>query len=222
MDGGRKAPINEHHVAHSPDTRTHLLDAFRRGEPAATDTLLQHYAPWLTLLARLQIESHFQGKFDPADLVQQALMEAYRDAAAFRGRTETEFMGWLRKILAHVFAHEVRRYRGTKKRDVSQEISLEHSLDESAHRLRDMLSASQTSPSQRAVRHEEEGRLAAVLAKLPEDYREVIILRNLQGLAHEEVARRMGRNTGAVRMLWTRALARLREEMLRTETGPGD
>ena len=49
-----------------------------------------------------------------------------------------------------------------------------------------------------------------MLAKLPDDYREVIILRNLEGLSHEEVARRMGRGTGAVRMLWVRALARLR------------
>lgn len=209
-------------MTHSSDGLTHLIDGFRRGEPAASDAILKHYAPWLTLLARLQVESTFQGKFDPADLVQQAMMEAYRDAASFRGRTEAEFVGWLRKILAHVFAHEVRRYRGTKKRDVAQEISLEHSLGESAHRLRDMLSASQTSPSQHAVRHEEEGRLAAVLARLPEDYREVIILRNLQGLPHEEVARRMGRNPGAVRMLWTRALARLRDEMQRPAPGSGN
>ena len=55
--------------------------------------------------------------------------------------------------------------------------------------------------------------LAEVLSRLPDDYREVIVLRNLQGLSHEEVAARMGRNVGAVRMLWVRALARLREAM---------
>jgi len=56
-------------------------------------------------------------------------------------------------------------------------------------------------------------RLADVLARLPEDYREVIVLRNLEGLSHEEAARRMGRGVGAVRMLWVRALARLRREL---------
>lgn len=45
----------------------------------------------------------------------------------------------------------------------------------------------------------------AVLSEL------VIVLRNLKGLAHEEVARRMGRSVAAVRMLWVRALARLRQ-----------
>jgi RNA polymerase sigma-70 factor (ECF subfamily) len=52
---------------------------------------------------------------------------------------------------------------------------------------------------------------------LPEDFREVIVLRNLEGLPHEAVARRMGRSPGAVRMLWVRALARLREELPRAE-----
>ena len=58
--------------------------------------------------------------------------------------------------------------------------------------------------------------LANTLGQLPDDYREVILLRNLQGLAHEEVAQRMGRAVGAVRMLWVRALARLRQEVERT------
>ena len=61
---------------------------------------------------------------------------------------------------------------------------------------------------------EQELRLAEVLGRLPDDYREVIVLRNLEGLSHEEVARRMGRSIGAVRMLWVRALSRLRRELL--------
>jgi RNA polymerase sigma-70 factor (ECF subfamily) len=54
-------------------------------------------------------------------------------------------------------------------------------------------------------------RLADALSQLPGDYREVIVLRNLEGFSHEEVARRMGRSVAAVRMLWVRALARLRQ-----------
>jgi RNA polymerase sigma-70 factor (ECF subfamily) len=49
------------------------------------------------------------------------------------------------------------------------------------------------------------------LAQLPEDYRDVIILRNIEGLSHDATARRMNRSAGAVRMLWVRALARPRE-----------
>jgi RNA polymerase sigma-70 factor (ECF subfamily) len=55
--------------------------------------------------------------------------------------------------------------------------------------------------------------LAEALSRLPEDYRKVIVLRNLEGLSHEEVATRMGRAVGAVSMLWLRALSRLRREL---------
>ena len=73
-----------------------------------------------------------------------------------------------------------------------------------------MLAESGSSPSAHAIQHERELQLADVLAQLPDDYREVIILRNLEGLSHEETAAQMNRSVGAVRMLWVRALARLR------------
>ena len=59
---------------------------------------------------------------------------------------------------------------------------------------------------------------AEVLERLPDDYREVILLRNMEGLSHEEVAQRMDRGVGAVRMLWVRALARLRQELATTSS----
>ncbi len=191
------------------------LAAARRGEPAAVQALLLPFDPWLHLLARLQIDRRLQGKFDPADLVQQTLLEACRDFPQFRGQTEAELAAWLRQILAHVLAHELRRYHGTQQRDLLREVSLDQELAESSHRLGAMMADPGTSPSQKAVRHEQEVMLAGILARLPDDYREVIVLRNLEGLPHEEVARRLGRSTGAVRMLWVRALAQLRQELER-------
>ena len=52
--------------------------------------------------------------------------------------------------------------------------------------------------------------LADALSELPEDYREVLILRHLDGLSFSEVAQRMGRTLDAVKQLWVRALERLR------------
>jgi RNA polymerase sigma-70 factor (ECF subfamily) len=53
--------------------------------------------------------------------------------------------------------------------------------------------------------------LADALTQLPDDYREVLILRHLENLPHGEIAARMNRSPGAVRMLWVRALAALRD-----------
>ena len=179
----------------------------------ADPNMLQRYRPWLHLLARMEIDGQFHGKFDASDVVQQTMLEAVRGLPQFRGGTEAEMLAWLRQVLAHVLAHEIRRYRGTQQRDVGREVSLDQSLAQSATRLRNMLVAPGTSPSGQAVQHEQEVLLAEVLSCLPADYREVIILRNLQGMEHEEVAKRMDRSAGAVRMLWVRALAQLREEM---------
>jgi RNA polymerase sigma-70 factor (ECF subfamily) len=190
-----------------------LLDALRQGDPSQQAEALLRYQYWLRLLARLQLGRRFQGKFDASDVVQLTMMEACRALPNFRGTTEAELTAWLRQILARVLAHEMRRYEGTRRRDLAREVSLEEALAQSSLRLKDMLAAPGSSPSQRASRREQEVVLAEVLARLPDDYREVIVLRNLEGLSHEEVAERMQRSAGAVRMLWVRALARLREEL---------
>jgi RNA polymerase sigma-70 factor (ECF subfamily) len=203
-------------MSSTPTEISPLLDAFRAGDPAAGDALLRRYEPWLKLMARLQLESRFRAKFDPSDVVQQTMLEAVRAAPQFRGATEGEFTAWLRQILAHALAHEIRRYAGTAKRDVAREVPLEQELTHSSQQLGNLLAATGTSPSQQAVKQEQSVRLAEVLERLPEDFREVIVLRNLEGLPHEAVARRMGRSPGAVRMLWVRALARLREELPRS------
>ena len=159
----------------------------------------------------MQVDSRLQGKFDTSDVVQQTMMEAWRSASKFRGSTDAERIAWLRKILAHVLAHEVRQYRGTYKRDLDREVSIERSLARSSRQLNAVLTSATTTPSQQAVQQEQQVALADMLNELPADYREVIVLRNLEELSHSEVAQRMGRTEGAVRMLWVRALQELRE-----------
>lgn len=191
------------------------LAAFRRGDPAAGDALLRRFEPWLRLLARTQVESRFHAKFDPSDIVQQTLLEAVRAFPTFRGDHEAEFAAWLRQILGHVLAHEIRRYQGTQKRDLNREVSLDQELTGVSQRLGDLLPADATSPTQAAARGERERQLARVLERLPADYRTILVLRHLEGFSHEDIARRLDRNPGAVRMLWVRALARLRQEVER-------
>jgi RNA polymerase sigma-70 factor (ECF subfamily) len=190
-----------------------LLNDARRGESPAQGDLLRRFEPWLRLLARVQLESRFAAKFDASDVVQQALLEAVKAFPQFRGSTEAELTAWLRQILAHALAHEIRRYHGTAKRDISQEVSLDAELAQSSQRLGSLMAESGPSPSQRASRREMDVVLAEVLNRLPADYREVIVLRNLENLPHETVAARMNRSPGAARILWVRALAALREQL---------
>ena len=63
------------------------------------------------------------------------------------------------------------------------------------------------------TRREQGVLLADALAQLPEDYREVLILRHLEGLTFPGVSQRMGRTLDSVKKLWTRALDCLRRSM---------
>jgi RNA polymerase sigma-70 factor, ECF subfamily len=179
---------------------------------------LERFRSWLGFLARLQVEPRLRAKFDPSDVVQQTMLEAVRGWPNFRGGTEAELAAWLRQILARVLLHERRRFGGAQRRDLGREVSLEQALAESSRQLGNALAAPGSSPSERAGRHELELRLADAMARLPADYAEVILLRNIEGLSHDEIARRMGRGSGAVRMLWVRALARLRQELKLTKS----
>ena len=67
-----------------------------------------------------------------------------------------------------------------------------------------------SSPSQQAIRRERSVLLAEALGQLPADWRELLILRHLEGLTFPEVARRMGRTVDSVKKQWPRALAGLR------------
>lgn len=172
--------------------------------------LLERYRTYLTLLARVQIGRRLRGKADPADLVQDAFLEAHRYFDRFQGRTEPVLLAWLRQILASQTARLVRRYGGTQARDVELERTVERELDSSSDLLDRGLVDRGESPSGAAAMREQAVLLADALDRLPPDYREVIILRQLEGLAFDEVAGRMGRSVDAVQKLWVRGLDQLR------------
>lgn len=191
-----------------------LLDRVRGGAADSLGQLLQLYRNYLNLLARTQIDLHLQGRASASDVVQETFLDACRDFQQFRGRTEAELAGWLRRILVCNLARLAQTQRYVQKRDVRREVSLNRMLgvlNRSSADMEAALCVRHNSPSAQARQREDVAWVADQLARLPDDYREVIVLRNLEGLAFAEVARRMGRSTGAVRILWVRALDRFRQ-----------
>ena len=194
------------------DAERLIADA-RAGEGTALGRLLEAYRNYLRLLARLEIGRRMQSKVDASDAVQEAFLDAHRYFPAFRGTAEGQFAHWLREILAGVLANHVRRYVGTQARDVRLEQQIAADLDRSSMMLDRGLAAAQSSPSEQAARHEQAVVLADALAALPDDYREVIVLRHFEGLTFPDAAARMGRTVDSVEKLWMRALVRLRQQL---------
>ena len=187
-----------------------MIAEARTGSDAVLGPLLDLYRNYLRLLARLEIGRRLQGKLDASDLVQETFLEAHRNFTRFQGTSEPQFVSWLRQILAAKVANLLRHYLGTQGRDVRLEQELAGELDNSSRMFGEVLVASLSSPSQQAVRREQTVLLANALARLPEEYREVIVLRHLEEQSFPEIARKMGRSLDSVQKLWLRGLARLR------------
>jgi RNA polymerase sigma-70 factor, ECF subfamily len=190
------------------DSPERLLGQARVGCTDALGRLLELYRNYLRLLARTQIDLTLRVRLDASDLVQETLLEAFRDFQQFAGSTEKELVAWLRRILVRNLADQVKHHKA-QARNWGRQESLEALLDRSSSAAEQALSRGISTPSAQAARREQAVLLADALARLPPDYREVIVLRNLEHLKFEEIAARLGRSAGAVRMLWSRALEKL-------------
>jgi RNA polymerase sigma-70 factor (ECF subfamily) len=185
-----------------------LLELARAGDDAALGRLLELYRNYLRLVARALIGQALRVRLDASDLVQETFLKAAREFGQFLGSSEPELTAWLRRILVNTLANQARHHR-RQARDFHRQESLEAMLDRSSQAVQQALATPSPSPSTHAVRREQAVLLADALEKLPADYREVFILRNLEHIPFDEVAARMGRSPGAARVLWKRAMDRL-------------
>jgi RNA polymerase sigma-70 factor (ECF subfamily) len=191
-----------------------LIGDARQGDPKPLGELLRLYRNYLTILATTQFDERLRRRMNPSDLVQDAMLGAHRDFPQFRGCSEREFLKWLRQILINSLHHAVATHVKTKKRDARRDVSLDQmaaAVERSAERLANGLADRGTTPSAAMQQRERSVALADQLARLKPEYREVIVLRNLQGLPFDEVAQKMHRKQGTVRMLWMRAIQKFKE-----------
>jgi RNA polymerase sigma-70 factor, ECF subfamily len=179
-------------------------------EPSSAADRFEPFREYLNLLARLQVGSKYRRKIDPSAVVNATLYAAHGRSGEFRDSDPAEIAAWLRQRLAYDLA-DAFRVLHRDKRDIDRERSLEQSFDNSDTRITRCLEAIQSSPSERAARHERSLRLASALARLPDAQRDAVELHHLQGRTISEVAEMMQRTNASVAGLLRRGLNQLRE-----------
>jgi RNA polymerase sigma-70 factor (ECF subfamily) len=172
----------------------------RAGDPAALEELFAPWRPLLRLQAGQLLGAELSARVDASDVVQEAWRQAFADLDQFRGGSAGEWLNWLRTLVAGQAAN-LRRFHHAGKRSPDREDAwpAEHPAEQAP------------GPAVEAVLHEEDARLAAALEALPDDMRAVVVGRVFQREPFEVVARALGRSPGAARVLWTRAVRRLRQ-----------
>jgi RNA polymerase sigma-70 factor (ECF subfamily) len=177
------------------------------GDREALWELTGAWRPYLKAVASDVLGNNVVGKVDPSDIVQAALMAAMQGIAGFRGNTAADWQAWIVAIVRNE-ARQAQRHWRRQRRDVEceQAVALESNVQQP-------LAGPDSSPSHRALRRERASRLLLAISQLGADDRQIIELRHFRGLSHEDAAQQMGKSSAAVRKLWGRALAHLREKL---------
>jgi RNA polymerase sigma-70 factor (ECF subfamily) len=196
--------------ADSAETRR-LLDEVRRGDASAFDRLLAHHRHGLRQFIALRLDPRIQARLDPSDIVQETQLEAYRRMDDFLERRPMPFRVWLRKT-AYERLLKLRRYHlEAARRSVACEFGLP---DQSSLLLAGPFLDRGPSPSQQLARGELVRRVRQALAELSETDREVLLMRNVDGLPYRDIGCILDLDPAAARKRFGRALLRLRKLLL--------
>lgn len=182
-----------------------VLERIRAGESALFEVLVRRYnrrlfrTAWSILLDEEEAE----------DVIQDAYVRAFRNLHRFEGRAA--FSTWLTRIAVHEASARRRKRR--------REVSLE-AMDAPARER--LLAASVEAPASaedQAYNRELRGVLLRAVATLPEEYRLVFVLREVERLRHREIAQALGVSVAATKVRHFRAKRRLRRELERLTGG---
>jgi RNA polymerase sigma-70 factor (ECF subfamily) len=182
-----------------------LVDRFKGGDSTAFDQLVTRY--WDRIYA--MTNQLLRNQQDAEEVTQDAFIRAHRGLVNFRG--DSAFSTWLYQIATNL-ARNRYWYWWRRKRDKS--ISFDAPLGaENDSTLADLIPAEQETPEDATVTQEFVGRVSECMEELNEKHREILILRNVQNLAYEEIADILGISVGTVKSRIARARESLRERL---------
>jgi RNA polymerase sigma-70 factor (ECF subfamily) len=190
-----------------------VIEKVRAGDVQALADFLSARRPQLTAFIIKHLGPALRSKVEPDDIFQETSIEAVR-ALPLAQLSERDVFGWLCQIAERKMIDAHRRFFDAQKRSAAREVPLGAGGagdDSQRVALIDMLVASMTSPSaafSRDVRHVQ---LLEALAKLPEEQREALRLRYVEGLPSKQIAEKLQKSDGAVRVMLTRSLAKLQQ-----------
>ncbi len=195
------------------DHNTEILERLRSGDESALAEFLQANEHALLAFLRKRIGPQLARKVEPEDVLQEASMEAVRSLEKV-DLSNWDPLNWMFQICERKIIDAHRKFFVSQKRDASREAALPDGSG--APGIADLLVASMTTPSAAFSRDQKQLRMLAAIDTLPEEQREALRLRYLIGLSSKEIAAKLGKSDGAVRVMLSRSLAKL-QNMLADE-----
>jgi RNA polymerase sigma-70 factor (ECF subfamily) len=177
-------------------------------ECAFAELIAQYHQPLYSLIAR-----SLQDPADAADITQEVFIKVFRNIRSFHG--DASLRTWLYRIALHEASNQRRWWTRHKRQEIAMEAPC-CSCSDAADAVSEMQPLGSTladagySPFDFASQQEVRERVEAALREVPEAFRTVVVLREMDGFAYEEIAEILGVNLGTVKSRLTRGRAALR------------
>lgn len=184
-------------------TDQELIERSKSGDYIAFEELVRRYENKVYTVAYRFMGNHA----DACDLAQEAFIKLYQALPSFRG--DSSFMTWVYHITANVCRDELRR------RQKKQTLSLDDDQQENLPMILNVVS-DLPGPEEAIMRQELQAQVQQCLNLLSEEYRLILIMREMQDLSYDEIAATLDCSLGTVKSRLSRARAAFKEKMSAT------
>ncbi|SHF07195.1 RNA polymerase sigma factor [Desulforamulus putei] len=177
-----------------------LVERSKKGDREAFEHLVQLYENKVYTIAYRLMGNHA----DAADLAQEAFIKIYQALPNFRG--DSSFSTWIYHITVNVCRDELR------KRQRRPTVSLDEPAADGNNNTYEIRSAA-PGPEEMLDRSETQAMIQHCLNTLSDDYRTILVMREIQELSYEEIAEILGCSLGTVKSRLSRARQALKEKI---------
>jgi RNA polymerase sigma-70 factor (ECF subfamily) len=179
--------------------------------------LLEGRRPHLLAYIDRRLGTGLRRKVEPLDIYQETAIAALNAWPTLELGDRDPF-GWLCQVAEQRIVDAHRRF-AAQKRASDREVSAHASPPDASRELIELIAGTLTSASQAVARNERRAQLEGAIARLPAESRDVLRWRYVDGLPTKEIAAKIGKTDGAVRVMLTRTLHKL-QQLLGPEAAP--
>ena len=187
------------------------LQKLREGDAGEINVLLDHHRGALRRMIQQRLDPAIKARVDASDVVQDVMLEASQRMHEFLEQSKMPFHVWLRHLARDRMIDLHRRHRRSARRSVDREQANQvKGVSDSSVQLLKQLKDAELTPAAAVIRRELQAQFFAAIEQLPEDDREIVLMRHVEQLSNSQVAELLGLSQPAAGMRYLRALKRLR------------
>lgn len=189
-----------------------LINKAKGGDDAAFNLLLDRYLNRVLHIVRMRLGSNLRKRTESMDVVQGAMIRAIKTFESFEPKDEAAFIHWMSTLVQNEI-RDLADYHFAQKRDLNKEIKKTNSSNDKRSVTDQIPANSIDRPSYKIQLKEDILELEKALDQLKEDQKEIVIMRQYEGMSFIDIGKELDCSADAARMKFARAIDKLTDLM---------